>query len=152
MKCLKIWKSYWTKFLIKSRVPSPKSRVKCRGYKQALFLSTRDKRSLFLLIVRRLLKGIIVFYRWSLSPLLGGQCRFYPTCSEYAFQCLDYYHPFQACLMIFKRVLKCHPFHPGGDDPVLKKQSRVSSPVPRARNEQACLDTGLWTRDSGRIS
>jgi len=50
--------------------------------------------------------------------LLPNSCRFYPTCSEYAVQAVEKYGVLKGLYMGIKRVLKCHPFHPGGYDPV----------------------------------
>jgi len=47
-----------------------------------------------------------------------GTCRFYPTCSAYAYDAIKIYGPLKGSLLSVKRVLKCHPFHPGGYDPV----------------------------------
>ncbi|MDD6174130.1 MAG: membrane protein insertion efficiency factor YidD [Elusimicrobiaceae bacterium] len=53
-------------------------------------------------------------------PFLGprGVCRFYPTCTAYAYEAIDKYGVFKGSYLAVKRVLKCHPFHPGGFDPV----------------------------------
>ncbi|MGD9193112.1 MAG: membrane protein insertion efficiency factor YidD [Desulfobacterales bacterium] len=66
--------------------------------------------SLFLVLI----KG----YQYSLSPVLGASCRFYPSCSEYAYQAITRYGPFSGLFLALKRILRCHPFHPGGVDPV----------------------------------
>lgn len=62
--------------------------------------------------------GLIFLYQKLISPLLGPNCRFYPTCSEYAKECFREYNVFKAIYMTVKRLLKCHPFHPGGVDHV----------------------------------
>jgi len=68
------------------------------------------------------LKKIFIFiikaYKYTISPLLGKNCRFYPTCSEYAIQAIEKYGVFTGSIKAFLRILKCHPFHPGGYDPV----------------------------------
>lgn len=70
--------------------------------------------------------ALIRVYQLTISPVLsllfpGGGCRFHPTCSRYAAECLRT-HPFgHALWLIAKRIGKCHPFHPGGMDPVPKK-------------------------------
>ncbi len=61
---------------------------------------------------------MVKLYQKIISPLKPPTCRFYPTCSHYALQALDKYGPFKGPWMAVKRVLKCHPFHPGGYDPV----------------------------------
>jgi len=67
-----------------------------------------------------LLIGLIHLYRLTLSPLLGlfAQCRFYPTCSRYGLDAVRKYGALKGGWMAVKRVTRCHPFHPGGYDPV----------------------------------
>ncbi|WP_347491675.1 membrane protein insertion efficiency factor YidD [Desulfoscipio sp. XC116] len=69
-------------------------------------------------MMRKILIGIIRFYQKYISPLIGPRCRFYPTCSEYAVQALVKYGVWKGTIKAVIRVLKCHPFHPGGYDPV----------------------------------
>lgn len=69
-------------------------------------------------MLRKLLLIIIRFYQKFISPLKPGKCRFYPSCSNYALEAIDKYGCLQGGLMSIKRVLSCHPFHPGGYDPV----------------------------------
>ncbi|MBU1161481.1 MAG: membrane protein insertion efficiency factor YidD [Proteobacteria bacterium] len=57
-------------------------------------------------------------YQFILSPILAPACRFYPTCSEYAYQSILRYGLLKGFLLALKRVFRCHPFHPGGIDPV----------------------------------
>ncbi|MDD4237736.1 MAG: membrane protein insertion efficiency factor YidD [Desulfotomaculaceae bacterium] len=68
------------------------------------------------------MKGFLLlairFYQAVISPLKPPSCRFYPTCSHYALQAVERYGPFRGSWMALKRVLKCHPWHPGGYDPV----------------------------------
>lgn len=61
---------------------------------------------------------IIKFYQKFISPLKGQTCRFYPTCSTYAIEAYKKYGFFKGTILTLKRILKCHPFHPGGYDPV----------------------------------
>ena len=56
-------------------------------------------------------------YQAFLSPLLGGSCRFTPTCSAYFIQAVHKYGPWRGGCKGIRRLLKCHPFHPGGYDP-----------------------------------
>jgi putative membrane protein insertion efficiency factor len=60
----------------------------------------------------------IKVYKKVISPLLPPACRFYPTCSQYAIEALDKYGFLKGSLLSLKRILKCHPFHSGGFDPV----------------------------------
>ncbi|UCF94012.1 MAG: membrane protein insertion efficiency factor YidD [Desulfobacterales bacterium] len=61
---------------------------------------------------------LIKAYQYLVSPLLGPSCRFYPTCSEYAYQAVLRYGPLRGAFMAVRRILRCHPFQPGGVDPV----------------------------------
>lgn len=61
---------------------------------------------------------LIRLYQRGVSPLLGRHCRFYPTCSDYMFQAIDRYGFFKGILLGTRRLFRCHPFHPGGVDPV----------------------------------
>lgn len=65
-----------------------------------------------------LLIKIIILYRRFISPLKPASCRFYPTCSEYAILAIRKYGVLKGSFMAIKRILKCHPFNPGGYDPV----------------------------------
>jgi hypothetical protein len=62
--------------------------------------------------------GFIKFYRYLISPLMPVCCRFVPSCSEYAMEAVSRYGTVKGGLLTAKRILKCHPFHPGGYDPV----------------------------------
>jgi putative membrane protein insertion efficiency factor len=65
---------------------------------------------LFLILIRA--------YQYIVSPVLTPACRFYPTCSNYAYQALAQYGLARGSYLALKRVLKCHPFHSGGIDPI----------------------------------
>ena len=69
-------------------------------------------------MVKKILISGIKFYRKYLSPLKLQTCRFYPTCSQYALESVEKYGAVKGALKGLKRILKCHPFHPGGYDPV----------------------------------
>ncbi len=62
--------------------------------------------------------ALIRLYRRWLSPLLPPRCRFYPTCSQYALEAVERYGALRGCWLALRRLLRCHPFHPGGFDPV----------------------------------
>ncbi|WP_081963008.1 membrane protein insertion efficiency factor YidD [Desulfosporosinus sp. HMP52] len=68
--------------------------------------------------MRRILIALIRFYQVFISPLKGPTCRFYPSCSEYTAQALLKYGLIKGSWKSIKRIVKCHPFHPGGHDPV----------------------------------
>ncbi len=61
---------------------------------------------------------LVRFYQIFLSPLKGPTCRFYPTCSQYSIQAFKKYGFLKGLWLTIKRVSKCHPFHPGGVDPL----------------------------------
>ena len=68
--------------------------------------------------LRWLLLGLIRFYRAAISPFLPRACRFEPSCAAYAEEAMARRPLRRALILIFGRVLRCHPFHPGGYDPV----------------------------------
>jgi putative membrane protein insertion efficiency factor len=63
----------------------------------------------------------IRLYRALLSPLLPKVCRFHPSCSQYAMQALEEHGPWRGLWLAARRLSRCHPFHPGGLDPVPPK-------------------------------
>jgi putative membrane protein insertion efficiency factor len=69
-------------------------------------------------MMKQLCVGIITIYRLCISPWLGRACRFEPTCSAYASQAIVRFGVIKGGGFAFWRLLKCHPFHPGGYDPV----------------------------------
>lgn len=66
----------------------------------------------------RILVAIIIFYKKFISPLKPASCRFYPSCSEYSLEAIQKYGCLKGAFLSIKRILKCHPYHPGGYDPV----------------------------------
>jgi len=70
-------------------------------------------------IVTNCFIGIIGFYRYIISGLLGPCiCRFYPSCSLYSIEALKTHGCFKGVYLTIRRILRCHPWHPGGHDPV----------------------------------
>jgi putative membrane protein insertion efficiency factor len=74
-------------------------------------------------ITSRLAIKSIHGYRYLLSPWIGNQCRFYPTCSHYAEEAISIYGLTKGSYLTLRRLLKCHPWHPGGLDPVIKPET-----------------------------
>ncbi len=74
--------------------------------------------------MQKILIALIRGYRYLLSPWLGNHCRFYPSCSRYAIEALELHGPIKGLWLGGRRLLRCHPWHDGGLDPV----------PPRARN------------------
>ena len=68
--------------------------------------------------MKKVLISFIKFYRKFISPLKRPSCRFYPTCSMYTLEAVEKYGALKGSFMGIKRILKCHPFHKGGYDPV----------------------------------
>ena len=90
--------------------PAPHRPVPIRGIKPPLVDAASRA-------VAAVLMGMVRLYQITLSPYIGGQCRFHPTCSNYALDALANHGPLRGSWLALKRLLKCHPFHPGGFDP-----------------------------------
>lgn len=65
-----------------------------------------------------LLIGLVKIYQYAISPFLGKRCRHYPSCSAYAVEAVGKYGAIKGGWLSLKRVSHCHPWHPGGYDPV----------------------------------
>ena len=76
--------------------------------------------------MRWLLIQLIKAYRYLLSPWLGAHCRFHPTCSCYAITAIERFGALRGSAMAMRRLLRCHPWHPGGIDPVPDEDVRHS--------------------------
>ena len=76
--------------------------------------------------MRWLLIQAINAYRYLLSPWLGGHFRFHPTCSCYAITAIERFGALRGSAMAMRRLLRCHPWHPGGIDPVPDEDIRHS--------------------------
>jgi uncharacterized protein len=75
-------------------------------------------------LLTRGLLALIRAYQLLISPLLGPSCRFHPSCSRYTAECLVLHGAWKGSYLGMRRLLRCHPFHPGGHDP---------PPLPRPR-------------------
>ncbi|CAL1328968.1 membrane protein insertion efficiency factor YidD [Candidatus Providencia siddallii] len=69
----------------------------------------------------KILIMLLIAYQAFISPLLGKNCRFDPTCSNYGIEVLCRFGLFKGIFLMIKRILKCNPLHPGGKDPVVFK-------------------------------
>ena len=68
--------------------------------------------------MKKVLIGCIRFYRKYISPLKAPSCMYVPTCSQYAIEALEKYGALKGSYLAIRRILRCHPFHKGGYDPV----------------------------------
>lgn len=68
--------------------------------------------------MRHFLRVLIRAYQLAISPLLGARCRFYPSCSQYALEAVSSHGSLRGGWLAIRRLARCHPFHPGGYDPV----------------------------------
>lgn len=69
--------------------------------------------------------GLIHAYRYWISPILGTCCRFEPSCSEYAILAIRRFGIVRAAYFVIQRISKCHPWHPGGIDPVPPNEEQL---------------------------
>ena len=68
--------------------------------------------------MKMLLLALIRVYQYLFRPLLGNNCRFYPSCSDYAREAIERHGTLSGGWLAVRRILRCHPYHPGGFDPV----------------------------------
>ena len=68
--------------------------------------------------MRRLLLAALSAYRYLLRPQLGANCRFWPSCSDYATEAIERHGALRGAWLALRRLGRCHPWHPGGYDPV----------------------------------
>ncbi|NJL48245.1 MAG: membrane protein insertion efficiency factor YidD [Leptolyngbyaceae cyanobacterium SM2_5_2] len=95
-------------------------------------------------MLQTLLTRLIQGYRMVLSPLLPPTCRFTPTCSQYALDAIARYGAWKGSWLAIRRILRCHPFHPGGYDPVPEVFWTVDT-MPLSRAIEKSVQAG--TRD-----
>lgn len=74
--------------------------------------------------MQKILILLIQLYRYTLSPLLGVRCRFEPSCSVYAIEALRQHGSIKGSWLTARRLSRCHPFNPGGYDPVPRPEHR----------------------------
>lgn len=74
--------------------------------------------------MKNLILWLINSYRLFISPLFAPSCRYHPTCSKYALEAVERFGAMRGSWLAIKRILRCHPFHPGGYDPVPPLKSK----------------------------
>ena len=74
--------------------------------------------------MKKILLKLVRFYQVAISPLKPPSCRFHPTCSQYGLEAIERFGPIKGTWLTIKRILKCHPLHAGGFDPVPEKQEK----------------------------
>jgi uncharacterized protein len=75
----------------------------------------------------KVLMILIRVYQWTLSPMLGARCRFYPSCSCYAHEAIERHGALAGTWLAAKRLARCHPLAAGGYDPVPESRARLSN-------------------------
>ncbi len=75
-------------------------------------------------MIRKIVILPIKLYKKFISPLLGNNCRYYPTCSSYAIEAIEIHGVIKGLFLAAKRILSCHPFSKGGIDPVPPKKTK----------------------------
>ena len=81
-------------------------------------------RNKILLVLQKLFLLLIRFYQVAISPHFGRHCNFMPTCSQYAYIAITRFGVIKGTYLAVRRILKCHPFHEGGFDPVPEKKEK----------------------------
>lgn len=74
--------------------------------------------------LRRGLIFLVKLYQRFISPLLGGNCRFHPTCSQYSITAIEHFGVIKGLWLTIRRIIRCHPLNPGGYDPIPQKTKK----------------------------
>lgn len=98
----------------------------------------------------RLLLALLAFYRRWISPALGQRCRFAPSCSAYAVEAVTAHGAARGSWLTLRRLARCHPFNPGGHDPVppVRRPWATMAPQPAAEPQLDALSTDATPPDA----
>ena len=103
------------------------------------------------MILKKLLLSLINIYRKYISPLFPPSCRFQPTCSQYALDAIDRFGTIRGGYLAIKRILRCHPFHKGGYDPIpSSSELRTQNSELRTQNSELRTQNYNKTSAAGR--
>lgn len=80
-------------------------------------------------MIKKILKSFIFLYRRLVSPVLPPSCRFHPSCSEYASDAIEVHGALKGLYLAARRLLRCHPYNPGGYDPVPAVRFTLRAPL-----------------------
>ena len=83
-------------------------------------------------------RALIRSYQLTLSPFIGNQCRFHPSCSNYALDAVETHGALRGSWLAVRRLGRCHPFNPGGFDPVPGRATKGTEPVNRINEVSGC--------------
>jgi uncharacterized protein len=86
-------------------------------------------------MIKKFFLLLIKLYKKGVSPLLGNNCRFYPTCSSYTYEAIEKHGVLKGIYLGMRRIIKCQPFHPGGHDPVPEPKTGDKHPAHGKTNE-----------------
>jgi len=102
-------------------------------------------------MLAQLLIFLIRVYQWTLAPLFGNVCRFEPSCSRYAIECIRIHGPLVGTWLGFRRVLRCHPFNPGGHDPPPLRRSKATRSQASSAALPGAEKTGVRAVDCSEV-
>ena len=98
-----------------------------------------------------LLTGLIRGYKLSISPFLGQNCRFHPSCASYAIEAIENHGALRGLWLALRRILKCHPWHAGGFDPVPDTAGTLGHARPPELGETCCMPSGKMKAEKTTI-